>query len=98
MSAAIKSAEKLKQDLEAIRTGREATALAFELADSVAVSDIEICCKEVGRRDKKGWWYDTSQVEEDDLSDFNKALLYLGLRGLLLRNENNPYIVSIARE
>ena len=68
----------------------EIAALAYEIADGVARSDIECYCLA-----KWGPWYDTSAaIDPEDLELINRALRYLDARGLINRHPEQPALVN----
>lgn len=71
----------------------EMLADSVEIADSSARSHIECCCRSVGRR-VGGWWYDTTKADAEDMPWIEQELRYLETRGLLIRQEGAPHIVS----
>lgn len=71
-------------------------ALAFQLADESARSDIEVYCVE--ERDQHGAsWYDTRKVIDGfDRRFIDRALQYLDLRGGMRRHSKKPHLVTFA--
>ena len=68
----------------------EIAALAYEIADSCARSDIECNCPR-----KWGRWYDTTEVDErGDQECVARALRYLDARGLVKHHADAPALVN----
>jgi hypothetical protein len=72
-------------------------AMALDIADSCAVSDIETNCEgtNINPDTFPFWWvYDLNSVHEADKEFVENAVRYLDARGLLVRKEGEPNIVS----
>jgi len=70
---------------------------AIEQADSTARADIESECHCSGNSGlKAGWWWDTTPTATDDEGHerITNQVLYLEERGLLVRLEGAPHIVT----
>ena len=76
----------------------ELKQLAFEIADSTAISDIEAACPTVGGDEKVGWLYDVSNPDEIDAYFIEQGLRYLDMRGILIRKPDAPHIVTFKRD
>ncbi len=79
-------------------TDQTVTDLAIEIADSTAMSDIELACPTVGGDAKVGWLYDVSNPEEIDAPFIAQGLRYLDARGILIRQSSNPHIISFKKD
>lgn len=70
---------------------------AVELADSAARSDIECYCDWAGLP-FVGRWFDTSKRNPPEAADIaavvEQAVRYLDARGLLIRDDKRPEVVS----
>ncbi|HET7674759.1 MAG TPA: hypothetical protein VFL54_04490 [Gammaproteobacteria bacterium] len=75
-------------------TKAQLDAMAYELADESAVSDIECHCK---RRTslKSTHWYDLECVDVADWKWVARAVVYLDARKRLRRHPDNPMQVQI---
>lgn len=90
----------------------ETIALAVEIADSCARSDIECNCPWRTVDDEAvpgeivrgvGQWYDTAPMTDEDacVTDrewLTQALRYLELCGMLIRNDTDPALVRVRDE
>ncbi|HET8550875.1 MAG TPA: hypothetical protein VFM97_00175 [Gammaproteobacteria bacterium] len=76
-------------------TKAQLDALAYELADEAAVSDLECHCEPIdmsGQYD--GRWYNLT-VDPDDAEWVGRAVIYLDARHRLVRHPKNPMRVKI---
>lgn len=67
---------------------------AMEIADESARSHIECSCMHAGGTPTDGLFWDTAQVAEEDKAWIEQELRYLDSRGLLIRKEGEPHVVS----
>lgn len=67
---------------------------AMDIADSCARSHIECTCMHAGGTPTTGLFWDTAQVPPEDVPLIEQELRYLDSRGLLIRKEGAPHIVS----
>ena len=82
-------------------------ALAVEIADSAARSDVEIYCAHVRTDGEPGGktyrhWYDTQQLDDIVIepvpkAGIDQAVRYLDMRGLLMRDSDEPHVVSFVK-
>ena len=68
-----------------------------KLAVSAARSDVEWCCKRLGKA-KDGYWYDTAVVALDDTDIVKEAVKYLEWQNLLVRHPEKPNLVQLLRQ
>lgn len=66
---------------------------AMEIADSSARADIECQCLGAGK-DQIGNWWDTSTADAESKPMIEQSMRYLEARGLLIRKEGAPHIVT----
>lgn len=71
----------------------EMLADAMEIADSCARADIETECRHAGESDAGQWW-DTSSIQMGGKRMVKQAIRYLESRGLLIRKDGEPHVVS----
>lgn len=69
----------------------EIAAMAYKIADSMSMCEIESYCapvESVGCR-----WWDTSQPDDVDEGGVAESLAYLEARGLVVRHPDRPHMV-----
>lgn len=71
---------------------------AINVADSACRADIECECRHVGSHDA-GHWYDTTQYDPTKYNPEIGAVIaiavrYLEARGILIRKEGEPHVVT----
>jgi len=70
-----------------------AMRMAYELADEIAISDIEVYC--LRDQEPDGYWYDTRTPHDDDSRDMvQRAVTYLDARNRLRRHPVDYHCVQ----
>lgn len=87
---------RVAMDLDLFFSPPEAGTLidAIEIADSCARADIECNVPKARDGTHGAHWYDTGQMGPEERDWLPQSLRYLEARGLLLRDAQNPAIVS----
>lgn len=89
---------RLENKMSLCKKHNQMLADAINVADSACRADIECECRHVGSHDA-GHWYDTTQYDptkyNPEIGDVIAiAVRYLEARGILIRKEGEPHVVT----